>query len=99
MESDENLGKYYWSKIPTDTDILLIHGPAYGYWDTAVPGGDHLGSRTLAEKVNELRVSYVIHGHIHGGYGKEKKNKTTYINCSVLNEEYQLVNKPIVIDV
>jgi len=99
MESDENLGRYYWSKIPKDTDILLIHGPAYGHLDVAVPGGDHLGSKTSAKKVAELRIPYVIHGHIHGGYGKEEIGKTTYINCSVLDEKYQLVNQPIVIDV
>ena len=99
MELDENLGRYYWSKILKDTDILLVHGPAYKHLDTAVPGGDHLGSKTLAKKVEGLKIPYVVHGHIHGGYGIEKINKTTYINCSVLDEEYQLVNKPIVIDV
>jgi Icc-related predicted phosphoesterase len=99
MDSDENLGQYYWSKIPADTDILLVHGPAYKHLDTAVPRGDPLGSKTLAEKIKELRIPCVVHGHIHGGYGVEKKDKTTYLNCSVLDEEYQLVNKPIVIDV
>ncbi len=99
MESDENLGRYHWSKIPKDADILLVHGPAYGHLDTAVPEGDHLGSKTLAKKIKELRIPYLVCGHIHGGYGIEKVDHTTYINCSVLNEEYQLVNKPIVIDV
>ena len=65
----------------------------------AVPGGDCLGSETLAKRIRALKIPYVIHGHIHGGYGIEKTEKTTYVNCSVLDEEYQLVNKPIVIDV
>ncbi|HPN88735.1 MAG TPA: metallophosphatase domain-containing protein [Candidatus Omnitrophota bacterium] len=99
MESDEDLDQYYWSKIPKDTDILLTHGPAYKHLDTAAPVGEHLGSKTLAKKVKELRIPYVICGHIHGSYGIEKTEKTTYINCSVLDEEYHLVNKPIVIDV
>jgi hypothetical protein len=43
---------------------------------------------------------YVIHGHIHGGYGKHKLNKkTTLANASICNEEYVPVNKPIVIEV
>ena len=49
MESDENLGRYYWSKIPKDTDILLVHGPAYKHLDIARPGSGHLGSKTLAK--------------------------------------------------
>jgi len=99
MDADDNLDRYYWSKIPKKTDILLVHGPAYGCLDTTAPGGNHLGSKTLAKKIDKLKIPYVIHGHIHGGYGIERAGKTTYINCSVLDEDYQLVNKPIVIDV
>ncbi len=99
MESDENLDRYYWSKIPPKTDVLLTHGPAYGYLDTAQLQGDHLGSRTLANRVERLKIPYVIHGHIHGGYGIQKTKYTTYVNCSVLNEDYNVVNQPIVIDV
>ncbi len=98
MESDENLGLYYWSKIPKETNILLSHGPAFEHLDLARPGSEHLGSKTLAEKIEELKIPYVIHGHIHGGYAIEKTMNTTYINCSVLNEDYQLVNKPVVIE-
>ncbi len=99
MESEENLDKYHWSKIPQSTDILLVHGPAYGHLDIAWPGQGHLGCKTLASRIDSLKIPYVIHGHIHGGYGIEKTKNTTYINCSVLNEEYQLVNKPVVMDV
>ncbi|MBF0523147.1 MAG: metallophosphatase domain-containing protein [Candidatus Omnitrophica bacterium] len=98
MDTEENLGRYYWSKIPKNTDILLTHGPADKHLDIAVPGGDHLGSETLAKKINELKIPYIVCGHIHGGYGIEKVGKTTYINCSVLDEDYQVVNKPVVID-
>lgn len=99
MESEENLDRYHWSKIPQKTDILLTHGPAYGYLDTAQPEGGCLGSKTLCNRVEKLRIPYVIHGHIHGGYGIKKTQDTTFINCSVLDEDYNLVNKPIVIDV
>jgi Icc-related predicted phosphoesterase len=97
-ESDEILGRDYWSKIPKDTDILLSHGPAYKHLDITAPGGDHLGSKALAKKIDELKIPYVIFGHIHGGYGIEKTNQTTYINCSVLDDKYDLVNEPIVLD-
>ena len=99
MESDENLGRFCWSQIPEKTSILLVHGPAYQQLDTAFPGGDHLGSKTLAKRINELEIPYVIFGHIHGSYGTRKTDKTMYINCSVLDESYQLVNNSVVIDV
>ena len=82
-----------------NTDVLLTHGPAHGYLDTAELQGDHWGSRTLANRVEKLKIPYVIHGHIHGGYGIQKTKDTTYVNCSVLNEDYDVVNQPIVIDV
>ncbi len=99
MESEENLDRYHWSKIPQKTDVLLTHGPAHGYLDTAEPQGNHLGSKTLAERVGKLKIQYVIYGHIHGGYGIQKIKDTTYVNCSVLNEEYNVVNQPVVIDI
>ena len=99
MESEENLDRYHWSKIPQKTDVLLTHGPAHGYVDIAEPQGGHLGSKTLAVRVEKLKIPYVIHGHIHGGYGIQKTKDATYVNCSVLNEEYNVVNQPIVIDV
>jgi len=99
MDTEENLDRYYWSKIPKNTDILLVHGPAYKHLDTVSSGEDHLGSKTLAKKIEELKIPYVVHGHIHGGYGIEKSEDTTFINCSLLDEDYQLVNKPVVIDV
>jgi len=99
MESDDNLDRYYWSKIPQKTDVLLTHGSAHGYLDVTQPQGDHLGSKTLADRIEKLKIPYVIHGHIHGSYGIKKTKETTYINCSVLNEDYDLVNQPIVLDV
>lgn len=99
METEENLDRYYWRKIPKNTDILLVHGPAYKHLDIGRPRSGNLGSKTLAQKIEELKIPYVIHGHIHGSYGIENTDKTTYINCSVLDEDYQLVNEPIVIDI
>jgi Icc-related predicted phosphoesterase len=99
METEENLDRYYWSKIPKDTNILLAHGPAYKHLDIGRSRYGNLGSKTLAKKIERLKIPYVIHGHIHGSYGIKKTKDTTYINCSILDEDYQLVNEPIVIDV
>jgi len=36
---------------------------------------------------------------IHGGYGVKKTKDTTYINCSLLDKKYQMVNDLIVVDI
>ncbi len=98
METEENLEKNYWSQIPKETDILLTHGPAYQHLDVGQPQYGHIGCKTLTKRIEELEIPYVVHGHIHGGYGLAKTDKTTYINCSVTNEDYRVANKPIVMD-
>jgi len=87
-----------WEKIPIDTDILITHGPAYGILDTVAGQYEHLGSVTLAERINIIKPKIHICGHIHSGRGIMEKNGTVYINASTATESYDMINKPIVID-
>jgi hypothetical protein len=88
-----------WEAIPSNTDILVTHGPAFGTLDT-VEGRrhDHLGCELLAERIEVIKPKIHICGHIHSGYGYEFKDGTLFINASVLNEQYEYTNKPITID-
>lgn len=83
-----------WSEIPSDTDILITHGPAYGILD-ATPSGQRVGCELLYKKVVELQPKIHVSGHIHHSYGEKYFNETTFLNASVLNEKYQYENKPI----
>ena len=60
--------------IPSDTDILLTHGPPKLHLDSE-PGGQYLakGSRHLLQEIWRVRGSLklVVFGHIHAGYGTE----------------------------
>lgn len=94
-----------WKEIPDDTDILITHTPPYGYLDYVERdiGGflykEHLGCDILLlDIVERINPRYHIFGHIHSGYGIVSKGNTTYINASLLNENYRIANKPIVID-
>jgi Icc-related predicted phosphoesterase len=40
-----------------------------------------------------------VFGHIHGSAGVEVINRTTFVNASIMNEEYECTNKPIVIEI
>ena len=88
--------KAKWNAIPTNTDILITHGPAFGTLDD-VEGrrGQHLGCELLAEHINTVaRPKIHVCGHIHSGYGYYFDGQTHYFNASILNERYNYTNKP-----
>ena len=88
--------KAKWDAIPSNTDILITHGPAFGTLDD-VEGrrGQHLGCELLAEHINTVaRPKIHVCGHIHSGYGYYFDGQTHYFNASILNERYNYTNKP-----
>jgi hypothetical protein len=91
--------KAKWDMIPMNTDILITHGPAWGYVDT-VEGrrGEHLGCELLAERIKVVKPKIHLCGHIHTGNGYMFDGDTHYINASVLNERYNYAHKPFHID-
>lgn len=104
--SEDDLRKKY-AHIPDDIDILITHTPPFGtldgipmMWDGTM---HHVGSRSLRDTVDRIKPKFHIFSHIHEQGGKEillkytmdKKPYTHCINCSIMNERYQPVNKPI----
>lgn len=89
--------KKHWDLIDADADIVVTHGPVHKVLDKTT-GGTHAGCEDLLHKVNEVKPAVHICGHIHEGYGKTNINGTTFINASVLNERYLMVNKPVVFE-
>ena len=86
-----------WRLIPPDTDILLTHGPVYGILDTAL-NERHTGDVDLLNRVMEVRPKAHVCGHIHEAYGMVKRKGVRFVNACVLNEAYELANKPIVFE-
>ncbi len=84
----------HWDLIPTDTDILLTHGPVKGILDRTVYGQE-VGCDDLLDAVKRISPALHIFGHIHEAYGTEIKGETRFINASILNEDYFIVNAPI----
>lgn len=87
----------HWSKIPADTDIVMTHGPVYGVHDL-VANSRNTGCADLLQTLELIKPKFHVCGHIHEGYGRTKQNGITYMNASVLNEAYILVNKPMTFD-
>jgi Icc-related predicted phosphoesterase len=92
----------HWQLIPNGLDILITHGPPYGYLDETMDS-DHVGCEELADRVlNQLTAPPRLHifGHIHGGYGVTAVNHNcgntiTMINASTCNERYEAINAPV----
>jgi predicted phosphodiesterase len=90
--------KQKWDNIPNDVDILITHGPAYGYVDKVIGRTDNLGCELLRDRIKEIKPKIHVCGHIHSGRNVVFDGGTLYINASVLNERYGYNYKPNVID-
>ncbi|MFH4968305.1 metallophosphatase domain-containing protein [Gaetbulibacter sp. M240] len=89
--------KKHWDFIPKSTDILITHGPPRGILDLTLKEGQ-VGCEELLTRVNEIKPKIHVFGHIHESYGVIEKGKTKFINASLVNYEFILINNPIVID-
>lgn len=85
------------SRIPDDTEILISHGPPIGILDRAYDkkvGCQHLYDRVM--QLHNLRLHSF--GHIHCSHGMEEKGGTLFLNSALAGPNYQIVNKPYVIE-
>lgn len=88
----------HWELIPPKTDLLLTHGPVYGFLDQLV-NEQHAGCQDLLRVVLTLKPRVHICGHIHESYGIIIRSGIKFINASVVNEHYELVNHPVVFEI
>lgn len=88
----------HWSRIPKNTDILITHGPPFGILDLS-RYGLNVSCEDLLKKVKSIKPKCHLFGHIHEAYGLCKVSKSTFVNGSILDENYTIVNQPKVIEV
>jgi Icc-related predicted phosphoesterase len=88
-----------WRAIPDETQIVLVHGPPYGYCDVTARGL-HGGSKTLLERLLDLpQLKLVCTGHIHESHGQSVlPTGALVVNGSLVDVRLRLVNDPIVVD-
>ena len=89
--------KKHWDLIPNNTDILITHGPALSMLDMTEEN-EEVGCKDLLNKIMEVKPKMHIFGHIHESYGELKTDGVHFINASVLNLHYHLVNEAVVIE-
>lgn len=94
----------HWDLIPNDTDVLITHGPPRGYGDWSPFGKENVGCEDLLDAIRRVKPKISCSGHTHFSGGTkmnlmhENGKSTIIVNASVVNENYIVVNKPVVID-
>lgn len=99
-----------WAAIPDDTDVLVVHGPPFGACDYTLSSAYEwmqsqkkyvprqvrrpVGSRTLRQRLIEVKPSHVLCGHIHEAYGVDKIGQIWVYNASLKDRRYKVKNKP-----
>jgi len=95
MKDEEDLF-YKFKKIPKGVDVLITHTPPYGTLD--VIRGKHLGSHALEQRILSVKPKIHIFGHLHSAHGVAHSKYTDFYNVSMLNDRYEVVYKPTIIE-
>lgn len=83
-----------WNLIPADTDVLITHGPPFGYGDQTARG-EKVGCQDLLQVVERLKPRLHVFGHIHEGYGTSTTESTTFMNACICTLSYKPENAPL----
>lgn len=98
MKTELALEQLY-DQIPTTTNVLITHGPAYGIRD-CTKKEISAGSSSLLDAISNLpELKHHIFGHIHEGYGTTILPSYSAHNVAILNYNYKPVNLPIYINI
>jgi hypothetical protein len=84
-----------WSTIPMDTDIVITHGPIYGYCDRTSREGLNVGCADLYHRLNEVKPHLHFSGHIHEAYGYRHTDWGYAFNGCNCDLSYLVNNKPM----
>ena len=84
-----------WNTIPMDTNIVITHGPIYGYCDRTSRGGLNVGCADLYHRLNEVKPQLHFSGHIHEAYGYRHTDWGYAFNGCNCDLSYLVNNKPM----
>lgn len=71
-----------WSMIPRGLDLLLVHGPPFGYGDMTLRG-ERVGCQDLLDALKTVKPKVTCFGHIHEDVGEWLVDDMKFINCSI----------------
>jgi Icc-related predicted phosphoesterase len=89
------------NRIPDGTDIVVAHGPPFGFGDLAMrlSGGVHVGSPSLRNRLLAVKPRLCVFGHIHEGRGVYHEDGVEFANVSVVDQQYERAHAPMVFEI
>ena len=89
------------NKMDKDCDIMLTHDAAYGQNDICnIITNDHLGNKELTKVLENKHPKYHFTGHLHtSDHNLVNYNGSNTACVSLLNEAYDLVYDPLIINI
>jgi Icc-related predicted phosphoesterase len=75
-------------------DVIVTHSPPLGILD-----GSHYGAKAWLYLQHAFKPTAWICGHVHENYGTHCHNGTTFYNVSMLDRNYKVRNRPVLIEV
>ncbi len=96
--------KPHWDLIPSDTNVLITHGPPYGILDqlihvaSGIPMDIYVGCEELTKAIKRIKPDIHIFGHIHPQCGEKHEDGVSYYNASICDEMYYPSNSPHIIE-
>ncbi len=85
-----------YADISNDIDVLVTHNPPLGILD--FDNGIYYGSKELLQRVSDIKPKIHLFGHIHNNYGMIHSQHTVFSNASLVDNDYRLTNKPVIIE-
>ncbi len=79
-------------KIPSDTDVLITHSPAFGILD--FDDNINYGDEQLLTRIIEVQPRLHLFGHIHSNHGLTTQHGITFSNGAIMNADYTTINLP-----
>ncbi len=79
-------------RIPSDTDVLITHSPAYGILD--FDDNINYGDEHLLTKVVGVHPHLHLFGHIHARNGIVNEHGITFSNGAIMNSDYSKLSNP-----
>ena len=86
-----------YAKIPSNTDVLITHSPAYGILD--FDDNINYGSEEILMKLSDLHLKANLFGHIHAQHGILEQNGITFSNGAIMNINYSNLSVPNLIQI
>lgn len=88
-----------WAEIPSETDILITHGPPKHILDLVLHDMFNAGCEALMKAVQRVNPKLHVFGHIHCAAGEVTQADTVFVNACIMDEAYKPVQNPVIVEI